>query len=164
MISAKSFARALFLPGLRGGLPLLVGAIFLLSGIGKWLHPFDFLADVYNYELVGRTTAKIIASTIPSLELTVAVCLLLGILRGGAMVVSAVLLCGFTVVQLSALRRGLSISCGCFGGASAESTVNYTTLIRTLMLLTAALVGLWLARAQKQGPAPLSSAKAGDSN
>jgi hypothetical protein len=142
---------------LRGALPLLLGAIFLLSSLPKWLHPFDFLADVYNYELVGRTTAKIIASTIPSLELTVAACLLLGIMRKGAMMVSALLLCGFIIVQLSALRRGLSISCGCFGGAAAESTVNYTTLIRTLLILVAAALGLWLSRgetdAAPSGPA-----------
>jgi hypothetical protein len=154
----RAFVGSILLPGLRGGLPLLLGAVFLRSSLAKWLHPFDFLADVYNYELLGRTMAKLVASTIPSLELAVAACLLLGILRNGAMVVSAILLFGFTLVQLSALRRGLSISCGCFGGASAESTVNYTTLIRTLVFLAAAVLGLCLARGEKDA-APIGSAR-----
>ena len=60
-------------------------------------------------------------------------------LRGGALVVSAMLLV-FIAAIAQAMARGIDIDCGCFG-AAAESEVGWGSIARNLGLL---LLCLWL--------------------
>ncbi len=116
---------------------LALGATFLLSSLPKLRQPYDFLSNVYAYELLGPELGLVVAMVLPWLELCLAICLLGGILDGAALLASILLAGLFTAVQASALYRGLDISCGCFE-AVEHGRVSYATLKRTSSFLLAA--------------------------
>ena len=110
-----------------------LGCLFLWSSLPKIRQPYDFLSNVYNYELVGPKLGMLMAMTLPWLELLVGICLVGGIFVSGALLASVGMAAMFTFVLASALYRGLEISCGCFG-ASAE-VISSSTLIRACLIL-----------------------------
>ena len=119
-----------------------IGLLLLWSSIPKLRTPPEFLADVYQYELVGPKAGLLVAMLLPWLELLVSVCLIGGIFVGGALLVSLILSVCFTFVQASALYRDLSISCGCFGGFAEDSgMVSYATLVRASAMLAVSGIG-----------------------
>lgn len=113
--------------------------MFIYSSLQKIRQPYDFLANVYNFELVGPKLGMLTAMILPWAELLVGICLVGGIFVSGALLVSICLGAMFMFVLASALYRGLNISCGCFGSSFAD-TIGYSTLIRAviIMLLSAA--------------------------
>lgn len=122
---------------------IALAAILLLSACAKLRNPVMFLESVYLYELLGPGGAFFVALFLPPLEFVLAIALLLDCFALGAALTSTILGVAFLVAQLSALHRGLSISCGCFGGAIYDE-VGLTTLLRALMvvILGAAMVVL----------------------
>jgi len=75
----------------------------------------------------------LIAMVLPRLELLVGICLIGGIFISGALLVCIGMSAMFTFVIISALYRGLGISCGCFG--TSNEVINYYTMIRACMIL-----------------------------
>ena len=117
--------------------------MFLYSSLPKIRQPYDFLSNVYNFELVGPKLGMLTAMVLPWVELLVGICLIGGIFVSGALLVSIGMGAMFSFVIGSALYRGLNISCGCFSASSAEQ-IGYITLIRAcvIMLLSiAAYIG-----------------------
>lgn len=129
-------------PQLLYGFSVLVrvglGCLFLYSALPKVRQPYDFLGDVYAYEIVGPTLGVVMAMTLPWLELLTGICLLGGIFISGALLVSMGMAAMFTFVISWALYQGLNISCGCFG--SGTETITYVTLIRAVGILLVSLV------------------------
>jgi uncharacterized membrane protein YphA (DoxX/SURF4 family) len=121
---------------------LLLGSVLLFSGLAKMRAPYEFLADVYSYQLTGPFLSLLIAAALPWLEVLVAICLWTKILFRGAMIVAAVLLAVFSTVLAIAVYRQLDISCGCF---MAQDKISYLSLIRSVCLFIAAIVGSILA-------------------
>jgi len=119
---------------------ILLGVIFVLSSIPKIKQPYDFLASVYNYEIVGPKLGMFAAMAMPWLELFVGICLVGGLFLSGAFLAAMAMGAMFVYVIISALYQGLEISCGCFG-ASSTDIINYTTLIRAGFVLVLALAG-----------------------
>lgn len=121
-------------PYLMLGIRFVLGGIFVWSGLAKIRQPYDFLSNVYDYELVGAKLGLLVAVVLPWLEILVGAALLLGLFVGGGMLGAFFLTALFVGVQSSALARGLTIACGCFSTTSA-GMISYTTLIRTSVLL-----------------------------
>jgi len=119
-----------------------IGAIFVWSGLSKIQRSYEFLTDVYRYELVGPKLGLLIAIVLPWLELIVGVCLLGSVLAAGAFLAAVVLAGMFAFANAYAIHRGLAINCGRFGGDS--DTVGYATLFRAIGLLLAAGAGYFL--------------------
>jgi putative oxidoreductase len=119
---------------------LAIGVIFIASSVSKLLQPYDFLASVYSYELVGPNTGIVTAIVLSWLELFVGICLVGGIFVRGAILASTGMCAMFIFVLASALWRGLEISCGCFN-SSAQNVISYWTVIRAaaLLLISAAI-------------------------
>lgn len=97
---------------------VLLGTWFLYSGgmkiFGTGLDRFT--RDVANYQLVKAPWDAVAAYTVPWLELVAGLCLMLGILRRGAILTVAGLVVVFSVSVGWAWFKGLDISCGCHGG------------------------------------------------
>ena len=121
---------------------LLLGSIFLFSGLSKMRAPYEFLATIYEYQLTGPFLSLLIAIVLPWLEVLVAICLWSKILYRGAMITSAALLTTFSIVLAIAIYRQLDISCGCF---MAQDKISYLSLLRSVFLLLAAIAGSVLA-------------------
>ena len=112
-----------------------LGCLFIYSSLPKIRQPYDFLSSVYEFELVEPKLGMFVAMTMPWLELFTAICLVGGIFISGALLATIAMGAMFTYVIVSAIHRGLDISCGCFG-VSGTDTINYFALIRALAILT----------------------------
>ena len=117
---------------------LCIGCLFLWSSVSKIVRPYDFLSNVYEYELVTPKVGVAVAVMLPWLELAIGMCLVGGIFLVGAFLAGSFLGAVFVFVQASVLHRGLSINCGCFG-SSDSSFVSYGTLARTCLIFLACL-------------------------
>jgi hypothetical protein len=139
---------------LLGTIRFVIGAMLLWGSLTKIGRPFEFLNTIYHYQMSGPKLSLMVAICIPWLELTAAICLLGGIFLDGALVITCLLGAIFSVAVGSALLRGLKISCGCFTSAN-DLQIGYRTLVRSLSILLAGLVGLWLLRRTTPEPTAL---------
>jgi uncharacterized membrane protein len=131
----------------RVALRFLIAALFLFAAITKLVDPSSFAQQIANYELTPWPATAVLAVFLPALELCVGICLLIGRWESGALIWLATLLTIFSGALLSAIVRGLSIDCGCFG-RSVENTGTLWPLIRNLALL--GVTGfLWVSRKRK---------------
>lgn len=126
------------LSGCAGVMRLGLGCVFLWSSLPKLRQPYDFLSNVYEYELVGRNLGLAVTMVFPWMELVLGICLLGGILVTGALLGATVLTAIFTFAQASAMYRRLEISCGCFSQTGTD-IVSYATLMRSTVLVAAAV-------------------------
>ena len=143
-----------FMQGFALIVRLCLGCMFLYISLQKIRQPYDFLSNVYNYELVGPKLGLLVAMVIPWAELFVGICLIGGIFVSGALLVSIAMGAMFSFAAASALYRGLNISCGFFSASSTEQ-IGYTTLIRTLLIMflsMAAYISVVIPRAQYEPP------------
>ena len=103
---------------------VLLGFWFVYSGgvkiFGSGLDRFT--QDIRNYQLVADPFDAIAAYTVPWLEIVAGACLLLGILRRGAILTVAGLVVVFSISIGWAWVHQLDISCGCSG---SDAKIQY---------------------------------------
>jgi uncharacterized membrane protein len=128
-------------------LRVAIAALFLFAAITKLVDPSSFAQQIANYQLTPWPATAGLSVFLPALELCVGISLLLGRWESGALVWVAILLAIFSGALLSAIVRGLSIDCGCFG-RSIENTGTLWPLIRNVLLLAVTGV-LWFSRNKK---------------
>lgn len=124
-----------------------LAAMFAVSGWSKVNELEDTVRSVRAYQLLPEAVVRPFAYGLPMIELCLTVILLLGIgIRLGALLTAALMVMFMFGVSMAWIR-GLSIDCGCFGGAGGEvpdPVPGYiTVLLRDAALL---LVSLALAR------------------
>jgi uncharacterized membrane protein YphA (DoxX/SURF4 family) len=105
-----------------------IGMLFLWAAISKIANPVEFLASIYSYQMPMPTgMMKIMAITLPWIELLCALLLLANHWTISALLYNALLMVVFTIATGQAWIRGLKISCGCFDvsllGLGPESEV-----------------------------------------
>lgn len=102
----------------------ILGCWFVYSGgmkvFGSGLDRFT--RDVANYRLVGPPLDAVAAYTVPWFEIVAGVCLMLGVLRRGAILTIGGLVTVFVICVGWAWAHQLDISCGCHGG---DSPIHY---------------------------------------
>lgn len=95
-----------------------LGVWFVYSGgvkiFGTGLDRFTL--DVSNYRMVAAPWDAVIAYSLPWLELIAGLCLMLGILRRGALLAIGMMVVIFSIAVGWAWVHKLDISCGCHGG------------------------------------------------
>ncbi len=142
---------------LRGPYPTLisrivVGSVFLLAGVSKALDMHAFAAEISAYRLVPTPLVQPLAMALPLLEILIGVYLLLGLLQRWMAIAAAGLLVIFIGAMISALARGLTLDCGCFGNAlglaALRETVSPASIARDVLwlLLSIHLIlvpGIW---------------------
>jgi hypothetical protein len=119
-----------------------LAALLLFSGLSKLRAPYEFLTSVYGYQMTGPFSSLMIATVLPWLEVVAAICLWGKICYRGALVTVAILGGVFSAAVAIAIGRQLDISCGCF---IAADKIGYVTLLRSVSVLVAAIVGVVLA-------------------
>ena len=111
-----------------------VGALFVFAGATKAYDPGAFAIEIQRYQLVPWIVAALISVYLPWLEMLTGALLLLKRFERGALFLTTLLLLIFTLALASAMFRGLSIDCGCFGKAFT-ATGTTVPLLRNLLLL-----------------------------
>lgn len=121
---------------------VVLGCWFVYSGGFKiFSSGLDrFTQDVANYQIVGPPLDVIAAFSVPWLELIAGVCLMLGILRRGAILTMASLVVVFCISIGWAWFHKLDISCGCHG---TGAPIQYWNKVFEFTGYVAVLAWLW---------------------
>jgi uncharacterized membrane protein YphA (DoxX/SURF4 family) len=118
---------------------VFIGLLFVFSSLDKIVDPAAFARSVANYGLLPASIPVIIATILPWVELLCGFAVLFGVfLRGGSLVLSAMVVI-FTLAVMSALFRGLDISCGCFTQDSAAGHIGWTKVVQNIGLFALTL-------------------------
>ena len=123
-------------------LRLIIGSIFIFSGLGKLLSPYqNFLYVIQAYQVLPSWGEVLVAQIFPWIELFVGVFVLLGLWTSWSLRGALVLFGIFIVLLGQALIRRLPIeSCGCFGEwlhlkLQVVIVMDSASLLLTLLLL-----------------------------
>ena len=113
------------------GLAVRVAAagVWLVSGAAKVPDIHGFQVLVQRYAILPPTLAAPFATVLPFLEIGIGLYLLAGLFVRGTALVGTLLVAAFLAAQITALARGISLDCGCFGRI-AETTVSPFTILR----------------------------------
>lgn len=108
----------------------VVAAALLTSAISHLWRPYEFLMSVHRYRVLPPNWVAIAASSIPALHIFLACSLFFPGYRRFALLVSSCLFLIYAGLQLTALSRGLDISCGCFtiGAPEDQSRIGGVSL------------------------------------
>ncbi len=120
---------------------LVLGGVFVWSGILKILDPLQFAQDVSNYQTFPQDLAFAVALVLPWIELLCGVFLILGVFRLGSTALVSLLLLAFLTLIASTLIRGIDVECGCFGSFSRK--VDFKLILTDLVLLSLSLKLFW---------------------
>jgi uncharacterized membrane protein YphA (DoxX/SURF4 family) len=115
-------------------LRLCLGALLVYSGGEKLFRLDDFTRDVANYRVVMPPWDAVAAYVLPCFELATGLCLLLGILVQGALLIAAALTATFMVAVGQAWYFGLNINCGCFGPGDQPTHLPLHLALLVVML------------------------------
>jgi putative oxidoreductase len=120
-------------------LRLILGIVFIYSGLVKIWSPFSFADSIASYHILPSGAINVLAIGLPPLEIISGLLLLAGIyIRVGILTISSMLTL-FSIALLSTIIRGISIDCGCFGKSSWLDSNPWFALIRDLLLLWAGI-------------------------
>lgn len=134
-MKTASFLRARWF---RLGLSWIVGLVFLYAGVVKFRAPQDFADSIASFQLLPASLINPLALCLPWFEMGVGTLLLLGWWRRAAALAVLGMTTVFAVAMTTALARGLSVDCGCFGGGTPSAFKTWTSLGRDLLLIVAA--------------------------
>lgn len=107
---AVTLLQALVIPLLR----VALGVLFVSVSIEKIADAPAFAASISGYRIVTGDMALLAATILPWVELLCGCGLLFGLFVRGSSFLVLIMLAVFTIAVLSALWRGLDISCGCY--------------------------------------------------
>jgi uncharacterized membrane protein YphA (DoxX/SURF4 family) len=127
---------------------VFLGGLFIVASLDKIADPDTFATSILNYKIVGPTLAVVIATTLPSLELLCGLSLVLGLYPRASTVLITLMLVGFTILIISALLRGLDISCGCFTQNPTASKIGYIKIFENVGMI---MLGVWLLFVENYG-------------
>lgn len=111
---------------------LVLGIVFLASGIGK-LRSVGTLADsIRDYRLLPSRAVPWITSALPPLEIALGFLCIAGALLGPAGIVALLLLLAFSGAISINLVRGRKFPCNCFG--SSRISIGPAVVFRNFLL------------------------------
>jgi len=130
-------------PYLPLALRVILGLLFLYTGVQKAVSLTDTVLAVHGYALAPGILVHPIALGLTLLEIVLGILLLVGLTTRFAAVSVAVLTVVFLGVLIQAKARGLDIGCGCFGGNGTGKGESWLDILRDVPLLAAAVYLAW---------------------
>ena len=125
---------------------LALAGILIYAAVSKY-PPALSVQAVEAYDLFPHELARLIGYTLPLFELALAVLLLIGLATRFTGAVTVLLMAVFIAGIVSAMARGLSIDCGCFGGGGAvdpDETTYGLSITRDIgFAALGAFIALW---------------------
>ncbi len=120
-----------------------IGAIFIYAAIAKIANPMAFAGQVDNYRLLPYFLVTLVAAILPWLELFCGLLLIVGKWLPGATLILLALNLVFLIAIISALAKGLDISCGCFSVSGEGTAIGIKKLIENILLSLVSLAIYW---------------------
>lgn len=115
---------------------LVLALTFGVAGISKLLRRTEVIA---SFRALRLPAASSLAGAIPAFEITLSVLLVIAPAIGAVLAIA--MLAVFSLVIVSALRRGVEVDCGCFG-AILRKPLSRADLARNALLSVLALTVL----------------------
>ena len=103
-------------------LRLAIGGIFIVAGASKVGNAAQFAAQIAGFRLLPETLVAPLAVMLPYWEMLLGALVMLGLFTRVAAWFAVVLLALFDAAIASAVVRGMTVSCGCFGPNDATVT------------------------------------------
>jgi len=116
-------------------LRILIGGLFLYSGILKIASPQPFADSVASFEIVPLGVIGLVALGLPPLEVLLGAMLVSGWRVRAASFGVFLLSVVFCLALSQALARGLQVDCGCFGTAQPSTWNTWLSLGRDILLI-----------------------------
>ncbi len=126
-------------------LRLVLGAVFLSSGVQKFLNMEAFVQAAQGYHVLTPALTYFYSQVLPWAEILVGVYLLIGLFVRFAAVLTGLQLLSFLVAIGMVLARGETPDCGCYIGGVSEP-VGPALVIRDVLFLLAAAYLVWKPR------------------
>ena len=123
-------------------LRVVLGAIFVVAGASKIGHFALFAQEIAGFRLLPQPVIAPLALALPFLEVLLGGYLVLGLFTRASAWIAALLFALFDLAIASAVVRGMSISCGCFGPGDATVTTWGEVGRDAIFVLLAVLVAL----------------------
>ncbi len=120
---------------------VFLGGFYVVAGAVKIPDPGKFAEAVGNYRLLIHPLLNLPAITLPWVEVVAGVFLVFGLWRRASVWLVNAMTLMFIGAIASAVSRGLSIECGCFGTVGGRR-VGLEAIAEDVGLL---ICGLWLA-------------------
>jgi putative oxidoreductase len=131
---------------------IALGAAFVYAGAVKVTDPLQFADNIASFEILPNAIVSIFALSLPIFEMIAGFLLVIGFWRQAASLGIVILCAVFVVAVASALARGLTIDCGCFGTSEPSRAKMWFDLARDIVLLLAASMVYLQPRSQTDGP------------
>lgn len=123
-----------------------LAAVLIAAAVSKY-PPALSVQAVEAYQLFPYEVAELIGYTLPLFELALAVLLLAGLATRYAGAAASLLMVVFLIGIFSAMARGLSIDCGCFGAGGEvdpeETTYGISIAKDLLFAAMGAFIAVW---------------------
>jgi len=113
---------------------IFIGVLFIISSLDKIVDPSAFARSVEKYDLLPSWMPTIIAIILPWVELLCGFAVLFGEFRRGSSLLLSAMLTAFTLAVMSALLKGLDISCGCFTQDPAAGHIGWMKVMQNTSL------------------------------
>jgi putative oxidoreductase len=124
-------------------LRIVIGAVFVYAGWAKIFEPEPLADSIASFQILPRMLIVPLALSLPPFEMLSGALLIVGWPRRIAALAIVIVTAVFLVALLSAVARGITIDCGCFGQAAAgvpTAMRMWLDLGRDLLLLFGAVV------------------------
>ncbi|GAC1587003.1 MAG: DoxX family membrane protein [Candidatus Velthaea sp.] len=125
-------------------LRVIVGAVFVIAGASKIGHADVFAAQIAAFRILPAALIGPLALLLPFVEVLLGGYLIVGLYTRLAACIAVVQLAIFALAIASAVSRGMTISCGCFGPGDATVT-SWPEAARDLGLALIAAFVAWRA-------------------
>ena len=123
-------------------LRVVIGGIFIVAGASKIGHAPLFAAQIAGFRILPEPVVAPLAVVLPFLEILLGGYLIAGFFTRVAAWVAVVMLALFDLAIASAVVRGLTVSCGCFGPNDATVTTWSEVARDALFVLLALIIAL----------------------
>jgi uncharacterized membrane protein YphA (DoxX/SURF4 family) len=123
-------------------LRVAIGAIFVVAGVSKVGHAPEFAAQIAGFRLLPQAVIAPMALVLPFLEILLGGYLIVGLFTRAAAWIAVLLFAAFDGAIASAVVRGMTVSCGCFG-PNDKTVTTWTEVARdAVFVLLAVIVAL----------------------
>jgi uncharacterized membrane protein YphA (DoxX/SURF4 family) len=120
-------------------LRVVLGGILVFAGASKVGHGAEFAAQIAGFRLLPQIVIAPLALLLPFLEILTGGYLILGLFTRAAAWVATGMFAVFDAAIASAVVRGMTVSCGCFG-PNDRTVTTWAEVARDAIFIVLAIV------------------------
>ena len=118
---------------------LAIAAVFIYAGIDKIRDPLQFADNIAGFAILPAVLINLLAMGLPPFEIACGILLLTPRTRRVGALAVTIITVMFIIALSSALLRGLTLDCGCFGVGAPSRSRMWLELALDAVLLSGAV-------------------------